>query len=159
VETAITRPIPVGDGTKWRVDTSVLSLRHTNQALWTVGGMVCFLRHRGRSPVDVAPTSTLSLKWDKSSPTGWKHVLYEYCVCGMVSGPALDKGASAPATSSSPSPSPPPPLVPSNARPANRALHSFPFSAQLPAACLCYPTKPNGVLRVRDPARARPAKR
>jgi hypothetical protein len=35
VETSFTRPNPVGDGTKWRVDTSVLSLRHTNQAIWT----------------------------------------------------------------------------------------------------------------------------
>jgi len=35
VETTFTRPNPVGDGTKWRVDTSVLSLRHTNQAIRT----------------------------------------------------------------------------------------------------------------------------
>jgi hypothetical protein len=35
VETSFTRPNPVGDGTKWRVDTIVLSLRHTNQAIWT----------------------------------------------------------------------------------------------------------------------------
>jgi len=42
VETAITRPNPVGDGTKWRVDTSLLSLRHTNQALWTVVWFVSY---------------------------------------------------------------------------------------------------------------------
>ena len=39
VETTFTRPNPVGDVTmtmtKWRVDTSVLSLRHTKQAIWT----------------------------------------------------------------------------------------------------------------------------
>ena len=49
VETAITRPNPVGDGTKWRVDTSVLSLRHTNQvdstAVWV------FFYDTGLSPV------------------------------------------------------------------------------------------------------------
>jgi len=32
VETTFTRPNPVGDGTKWRVDTSVLSLRHIKHA-------------------------------------------------------------------------------------------------------------------------------
>ena len=33
VETTVTRPNPVGDVTKWRVDTSALSLRHTKQAI------------------------------------------------------------------------------------------------------------------------------
>ena len=28
--------------TKWRVDTSVLSLRHTNQAIWTAVGFVFY---------------------------------------------------------------------------------------------------------------------
>ena len=35
VETTFTRSNPVGDETKWRVDTSVLSLCHTKQAIWT----------------------------------------------------------------------------------------------------------------------------
>jgi hypothetical protein len=35
VETTFTRPNPVGGRTKCRVDTSVLSLRHTKQAIWT----------------------------------------------------------------------------------------------------------------------------
>jgi len=34
-ETTFTRPNPAGDGTKWRVGTSVLSLRHTKHAIWT----------------------------------------------------------------------------------------------------------------------------
>jgi hypothetical protein len=57
VETTFTRPIPVGDGTtdwtKWRVDTSLLSLRHTNQAVWTAVWFV-FTTHGpdARQPVE-----------------------------------------------------------------------------------------------------------
>jgi len=50
VEITFTLPNPVGDGTKWRVDTSVLSLRHTNQASLTA---VWFVFYDTGSPTNL----------------------------------------------------------------------------------------------------------
>jgi hypothetical protein len=57
VKTTFTRPNPVGDRTKWRVDTIVLSLRHTEHAIWTAVWFVFHDTGARVRPVDTRETS------------------------------------------------------------------------------------------------------